>query len=231
MNKSSIEKRFGLAVKDWRERLRLSQDELATRAGLHRSYVSDLERGTRNISLKSIGKIAEAMRISIWNLFAEFNDQAGAQPLTTDEMVDILLVEDQPNDAELTLAALKDARVTNRIFVVRDGAAALDFLFATGSFSHRRPHDLPQIILLDLHLPGINGLEVLRRIKADARTRAISVVMLTGSQEEHDIVMSKKFGAETYIVKPVNAQNFSAAALRTSLHWALQKPDAVPERR
>lgn len=227
MEKSTIEKRFGLAVKDWRERLLLSQEELATRAGLHRSYISDMERGRRNISLKSIGKIADALRISVWNLFAEFNDRPGAEPLTTDELVDILLVEDQANDAELAVAALQQGKITNRIFVVRDGAAALDFLFATGSFSHRRPHDLPQIILLDLHLPKIDGLEVLRRIKADARTRAIPVVMLTGSQEERDIEMSKQLGAETYITKPVNAQNFSAAALRASLRWALLKPGAT----
>jgi len=138
--------------------------------------------------------------------------------------VDILLVEDQPNDAELTLEALKGTKIPNRIFVVRDGVEALDFLFATGRFSHRRPNDHPQIILLDLHLPKIDGLEVLRRIKADARTRTIPVVMLTSSQLESDIVMSKKLGAETYIMKPVDRQNFSAAALQLSLRWALFRP-------
>lgn len=224
MEQMTIEKRFGLAVKNWRERLLLSQEDLAVRAGLHRSYVSDLERGTRNISLKTIEKIAAAMQISVWNLFAEFNDKPGTEPLTTDEMVDILIVEDNSNDAELALAALKNAHISNRIFVVRDGAAALDFLHGTGSFSHRRPNDHPQIILLDLHLPKIDGLEVLRRIKADPRTKAIPVVMLTGSQRESDIVMSKKLGAETYIMKPVDQKNFNAAALQLSLQWALVRP-------
>src|SRR5687767_7701814 len=118
MEKITIEKRFGMAVKSWRERVHLSQEELATRAGLHRSYVSDMERGARNISLKSIGKVADALQISLWNLFAEFNDRSGAEPLTSDELVDILLVEDQANDAELTLEALRSAQVSNRIFVV-----------------------------------------------------------------------------------------------------------------
>lgn len=230
MERIAIEKRFGLAVKNWRERLRLSQEELAARAGVQRSYISDLERGARNISLKNIEKIADAFRISIWSLFTAFNTEPEAEPLTTDELVEILLVEDQPNDAELTLEALKCARVSERVFVVRDGAAALNFLFGAGEFSHRRPNDHPRVILLDLHLPKIGGLEVLRRIKADPRTRNIPVVMLTGSQQESDIVMSKKLGAATYIVKPVDANNFNAASLQLSLKWALLNPGSTSPR-
>lgn len=176
-----------------------------------------MERGARNISLKNIGKVADALQISLWSLFAEFNDRPGAEPLTSDDLVDILLVEDQVNDAELTLAALRNAQVSNRIFVVRDGVAALDFLFGPGSFSHRRPNDHAQIVLLDLHLPKTDGLEVLRRIKADPRTRSIPGVLLTGLQRECDIVSSKNLGAETYVMKPVDRQNFSAAALQLSL--------------
>jgi len=224
-----IEKRFGLAIKSWRSRLRLSQETLALRAGLHRTYISDIERGARNVSLRSVEKLADAMRISVWALFAEFNDQPGIEPLTTDELVDILLVEDQARDAELTLEVLKEGNITNRVFVVSDGAAALNFLFGTGEFSHRRPNDHPQVVLLDLHLPKIDGLEVLRRIKADPRTRGIPVVVLTSSKEDRNIHESKRLGAETYIVKPVDLQNFSAMTLKLSLQWALFKPTgAVP---
>lgn len=226
MEKDGIEKRFGIAVQNCRKRLRISQEELAERAGLRRTYLSDIERGARNISLKSVEKIADALGISIWNLFAELNDKPGTEPLTTDAMVDILLVEDNPNDEALTLHALKDGNISNRIYVVHDGAAALDFLFATGTFAHRRPTDHPQIILLDLNLPKIDGLEVLRRIKADPRTQSIPVVMLTGSKETRDIATSKQLGAETYIVKPVDMENFSAVTLQLSLQWALMKPAA-----
>src|SRR5688500_16478820 len=119
MEKVEIEKRFGAAVKQWRERLRVSQEELATRAGMQRSYIADVERGARNISLRNVEKLAEALRISVGALFSACGDNAGAEPLTTDQMVDILLVEDQHKDAELTLEALKAGNVTNRIFVVR----------------------------------------------------------------------------------------------------------------
>jgi len=224
MEKIGIEKRFGIAVQNCRKRLRISQEELAERAGLRRTYLSDIERGARNISLKSVEKIAEALGVSIWNLFAELNDKPGAQPLTLDEMVDILLVEDDPRDEELTMQALKEGNITNRIYVVRDGAAALDFIFANGSFAHRRPTDQPQIILLDLNLPNIDGLEVLRRIKADPRTQSIPVVMLTGSNDTRDIATARQLGAATYIMKPVDLKGFSAATLQLSLQWTLMKP-------
>jgi two-component system, response regulator len=147
-----------------------------------------------------------------------------AEPLPPDELVEILLVEDNENDVLLVTQALKNANITNRVFVMRDGAAALDFLFSAGEFAHRRNNDRPQVILLDLNLPKIDGLEVLRRIKADSRTRSIPVVVLTSSKEDLDISTAKHLGAETYIVKPVDFQNFSATALKLSLQWALLKP-------
>jgi two-component system, response regulator len=224
VERMEIEKRFGMAVRNWRTRLRISQEDLAAKAGLQRTYISDIERGTRNVSLKSVEKIADALRISIWTLFSDFNDHPGAAPLTTDELVDILLVEDRPEDAELTMEALKDGNITNRIYRVPDGAAALNFLFGTGEFSHRRPNDHPQVVLLDLHLPKIGGLEVLRRIKSDPRTSSIPVVVLTSSKDDRDVIESKRLGAETYIVKPVSLENFSAMTLKLSMHWALFKP-------
>ena len=137
--------------------------------------------------------------------------------------LNILLVEDNENDMFLTMQALKKANLTNRIFVVRDGAAALNYLFCTGEFAYRRLNDQPQVILLDLNLPKIDGLEVLRRVKADARTRAIPVVVLTASRDDAAIATCKRLGAETFIAKPVNFQNFSAMTLQLSLQWALLK--------
>lgn len=224
MEKISIEKRLGVSVKNWRTRLKLPQDDLARRAGFHRSYISDIERGARNISLKSIEKLADALGVSVVTLFADVDSRPGSTPLRTDEMVDILLVEDNDNDTLLVVQALKTAHLTNRIFVVRDGAAALDFLFCRGEFAYRRLNDHPQVILLDLNLPKIDGLEVLRRVKADPRTRAIPVVVLTASKFDDAIATCKRLGAESFIAKPVDFQNFSTMTLQLSLQWVLLKP-------
>jgi two-component system response regulator len=221
MKKVDIEKRFGIALQNWRKRLRVSQEDLASRIGLHRSYLSDVEQGKRNVTLKTMEKLTDALGISVWTFFSEFNDKPGTEPLTTDELVDILLVEDDARDAELTLRALREGNIASRIYVARDGVEALDFLFATGVFAHRRPNDQPKIILLDLHLPKIDGIEVLRRVKADSRTRSIPVVVLTGSKEHSAIATTKNLGADTYIVKPVDLKSFSAATLQLSLQWIL----------
>jgi two-component system, response regulator len=224
MEKIAIEKRLGISVKSWRTRLKIPQDDLAKRAGFHRSYISDIERGSRNVSIKSIEKLADALGISVLTLFADLDTKAGSSPLRSDEMVDILLVEDNDNDTLLVVQALKKANLTNRIFVVRDGAAALNFLFCTGEFAYRRLNDHPQVILLDLNLPKIDGIEVLRRVKADTRTRHIPVVVLTASKFDDSIAVCKRLGAESFIAKPVDFQSFSAMTLQLSLQWALLKP-------
>jgi CheY-like chemotaxis protein/DNA-binding XRE family transcriptional regulator len=227
MEKLAIEKRLGLSVKNWRNRLELPQEALARRAGFHRSYISDIERGARNVPLKSIEKLADALGVSVQTLFADVDIKSGCTPLRTDEMVDILLVEDNDNDTLLVVQALKKANLTNRIFVVRDGAQALDFLFCTGQFAYRRLNDHPQVILLDLNLPKIDGLEVLRRVKADNRTHDIPVVVLTASKYDDAIAICKRLGAESFIAKPVDFQNFSAMTLQLSLQWALLKPNSL----
>jgi CheY-like chemotaxis protein/predicted XRE-type DNA-binding protein len=227
VEKIAIEKRLGISVKNWRTRLGLPQDALALRAGLQRSYISDVERGSRNVSLKSIEKLADALGISVLTLFSDVSSKAPAEALQADELAEILLVEDDADDVLLVTEALKNANITNRIFVVRDGAAALDFLFCTGEFAYRKTNDQPQVILLDLGLPKIDGLEVLRRIKTDARTRSIPVVVLTSSKEDASIATCKRLGANTYIVKPVDFDNFSAATLQLQLQWALLKPAAL----
>ena len=135
--------------------------------------------------------------------------------------IEILLVEDNPNDVELTLDAFAQNQVSNHIHVVRDGAEALEFLFCTGRYAERRIENGPKVVLLDLKLPKVDGLEVLRRIKADARTRRIPVVALTTSREERDIVESYDLGVNSYIIKPVDFQQFNEAARTLGMYWLL----------
>lgn len=141
--------------------------------------------------------------------------------MNTTPAVEILLVEDSPEDLELALRSLKRSNLTNRIEVARDGAEALDFIFCEGAFAGRRIEDVPKVILLDLKLPKIDGLEVLRRIKSDARTRSIPVVMLTSSREQRDVIESYRLGVNSYIVKPVNFEGFLAAVSELGMYWLL----------
>ena len=134
---------------------------------------------------------------------------------------EILLVEDNPNDLELTLHTLKRNKISNSIQVARDGAEALDFLFCKGEFDGRDHHDQPKIILLDLKLPKVDGLEVLRAIKGDAKTRHIPVVILTSAREEQDIVESYSVGVNSYIVKPVDFEQFTESVRQVGLYWLL----------
>ncbi|HEX7614964.1 MAG TPA: response regulator [Thermoanaerobaculia bacterium] len=134
---------------------------------------------------------------------------------------DILIVEDNPSDAELTLRALKKAHVANDVHVVRDGAEALEFLFARGAYAGRAGSALPRVVLLDLKLPKVDGLEVLRRVKADERTKAIPVIVLTSSREEKDLVASYDRGANSFIVKPVESEKFFDAVKEIGLYWLL----------
>ncbi len=135
--------------------------------------------------------------------------------------VEILLVEDNPNDVELTLHALRKNHISNRIHVVRDGVEALEFIFCTGAYAGRNIQETPKVILLDLKLPKVDGLEVLQRIKEDPRLRATPVVVLTSSCEESDVVKSYRFGVNSYIVKPVNFKKFTEAVQQLGLYWLL----------
>ena len=141
--------------------------------------------------------------------------------MTPLEDVEILLVEDNPNDVELTLRALQKQNLSNKVFVVKDGAEALDFVFATGAYSQRKIEKRPKVVLLDLKLPKVDGIEVLRRIKADSRTNHIPVVMLTSSREEQDLVRSYKLGANAYVVKPVDFRSFIDAVRQLGAFWAV----------
>jgi two-component system, response regulator len=135
--------------------------------------------------------------------------------------IEILLVEDNPDDAELALRALKEDNLANRIEVVTDGEEALDFLFARGIYSERKVESGPKIVLLDLKLPKVDGLEVLRAVKNDPRTKIIPVIVMTSSTEEKDIVESYRLGVNSYIVKPVDFDKFIASVRDLGLYWLL----------
>jgi two-component system response regulator len=135
--------------------------------------------------------------------------------------VEILLVEDNPNDVELTLRALKKNNLTNKVHVVKDGAEALEYIFATGAYASRDSNNNPKVILLDLKLPKVDGLEVLRQIKSNERTKMIPVVVLTSSKEERDLVESYKLGANSFITKPVDFESFVKAVKELGLYWLL----------
>lgn len=131
----------------------------------------------------------------------------------------ILLVEDNPDDETLTLRAFRKANIVNEVVVARDGAEALDYLFGTGKYAGRDPRERPAVILLDLKLPKIDGIEVLRRLRADDRTRLTHVVIITTSREEQDVIRGYELGANSYICKPVNFEEFAKVAQQIGLYW------------
>ncbi len=131
----------------------------------------------------------------------------------------ILLVEDNPDDEALTLRALKINKIANRVVVARDGEEALDYLFGTGAYAARDPRETPTVILLDLKLPKIDGLEVLRRLRANEHTQFVPVVILTSSREEQDRLQGYKLGVNSYVVKPVDFHQFSEAIKSMGLYW------------
>ena len=133
----------------------------------------------------------------------------------------ILLVEDNPDDEALTIRALKKNNIGNKVVVARDGAEALDFLFFTGAFADNDPRDVPQVILLDLKLPKVDGLEVLRQIRADERTHLLPVVILTSSKEEQDRIRGYSLGANSYVRKPVDFNQFVEAVRQLGLYWLI----------
>lgn len=135
--------------------------------------------------------------------------------------VELLLVEDDPRDLELALRALKKANFGNRIEVARDGAEALEFIFGEGAHAGRRVEDGPKVVLLDLKLPKVDGLEVLQRIRSDPRTKMTPVVVLTSSKEQRDLVESYRLGVNSYVVKPVSFEQFADAVQQLGLYWLL----------
>jgi two-component system response regulator len=137
----------------------------------------------------------------------------------------ILLVEDNPDDEELTLLALKESNILNEVVVARDGVEALEYLFATGRYADRDPRRIPQLVLLDLKLPKLDGLEVLKRLRADPHTQLLPVVILTSSSQEEDVIASYRGGANSYVRKPVDFHRFADAIKQMGMYWLLLNED------
>lgn len=231
---TELQTRLGNAVRTHRRRLGITQEELAWRAAMHRTYLADIERGGRNITLRSVAHLADALQIPLESLLAGTRElRKGDSPATASAITigNVLLVEDNEADVELTLRAFDRARFTNPIRVARDGQEALDLLFGHGKSAKRRP-PLPGLVLLDLNLPKVSGLEVLRRIKTDPLTRRIPVVILAVSRRDRDIIECSRLGAENYMIKPVSFDGFCKLTPQLSLRWALldQETGAGPAR-
>jgi len=234
MSRLDIVSRFGESVRTLRHRMGISQEALAERADLHRTYVAGIEAGVRNVTLRIVDKLAEALEVSAATLLSSDGESADRQPdprpeSSVGKFVDILLVEDNSDDAELTLRAFKQARFANFVHVVRDGQETLDYIFCRGHYGSRRFEERPKLLLLDLNLPKVSGLEVLRRIKADRRTQMIPVVVLTVSKRDRDIAECRRLGALSYIMKPLDFQRLSEVTPELSLNWGLFK-SSVPLR-
>jgi CheY-like chemotaxis protein len=137
------------------------------------------------------------------------------------ETTEILFIEDNDNDIQLTLRALRKRNLTNQIHIIKDGEEALEYIFSMGKYSGRDITVKPKLILLDLKLPKVDGLEILKQVKSDERTKSIPVVMLTSSREENDMIQSYNYGVNSYIVKPINFNKFSEAVASLGLYWLL----------
>lgn len=228
MNETNVKMSFAGAVRSWRKKLGLTQEELAERADLHRTYISDVERGARNLSLESISKLAQALAVSVSTLFSSANGPTvESGTVEGRQIVEILLVEDNPDDVELTLHAFQRVRFANRVHVVGDGTEALDFLFCRGLYATRNADQRTQVVLLDLGLPRMSGIEVLRRLRAEEQTRRLPVVVLTVSQKERDMAECRRLGVETYLTKPVNLAGLSEVTPQLQLDWALVRTPVV----
>ena len=138
-----------------------------------------------------------------------------------DSKVEILLVEDNPHDAEMTIRALKKVNLANKLIHVKDGAEALDFIFSRGAFADRNTADKPKVILLDIKMPKVDGIEVLRQIKSDPFTKTIPVVIMTSSKEEQDVFTSYDLGVNSYVVKPVDFEGFAKAVSELGFYWLI----------
>jgi CheY-like chemotaxis protein len=213
---------LGASVRSRRFRLGISQEQLAERAGLHRTYIAGIEGGGRNITLKSIQKLAHALETSAGTLLAE------SEKKSRTDVVSLLLVEQDAKDLESTLESFRRARLTNQVHVARDGEAALDFLFCRGKHSIRRGEPLPQMVLLNLELPKVSGLEVLRRVKADKETGMIHFIVLASSVKDEQLGEALRLGAATHLLKPVSFPDFSRVMPKLNLDWTLSHSTAVP---
>ncbi len=221
-----IQTNLGDTVRLCRKRLGLTQEELAWQADMHRTYIADIERGGRNLTLRVLAQLAAALRVSVGFLLARaegaeipFDSPVAQAPQT--EPGELLLIEDNAADAELAVRSLNSVRVLNRVAVVGDGSEALDFVYGRGAYKARAGKSNPLLIILDLNLPTVPGVDVLRQLKADPRSKDIPVVVLSGSHDEREIAQCARLGAENYILKPLTFDSLRKVTLRLQFGWAL----------
>ena len=225
-----LQTKLGLVVRRWRQQLGITQEELAWRASLHRTYIADIERGARNVTLRSIASLAKALQVTMGNLLSHAAAPAGtalrhAAKTAPTEAQEILLIEDSAMDAALTARAFKRAKITNPLKIVGAAEDGLDYLFGKGRHAKRK-RTRPQLILLDLNLPQMSGLEFLRQIKNDELTRDIPVVVLTVSQSDRMIIECGRLGAVNYIVKPFGIESFVRVTPKLNLHLTVGLPSS-----
>ena len=217
-----------------RQRLGITQEELAWRANIHRTYIADIERGARNMTLRTVDNLAKALQLTVGNLLMYAADptdgesNGGIAP-APHQPSEILLIEDNATDVAITARAFKRARIANPLKVVREGEDAMVYLYGSGR-RYGRQASRHQLILLDLNLPQMSGVEVLRRIKGDERTADIPVVVLTVSQHDRVIIECGRLGAENYIVKPLGLESLVKVTPKLNLHLTLGPPAGAQPR-
>lgn len=199
-------------IRERRLELGLSQAELSGKADLHRTYISEVERGTQNLTIETLSKLADALETSVLVLM----EDATRAIRFTESPIQILLAEDSSADIHMVERSLKASKLPTELKVLTDGRETLDYLTQKGNHSAAA---LPDLILLDLHLPRKNGYEILREIKADSRLKQIPVVVLTNSESNVDVSKSYELHANTFITKPVSQKKFQEAILRVLDYW------------
>lgn len=215
---ANIQQNFGTVIRALRRERNLSQEELANLSGLHRTYITDIERGTRNVSLKNITRIAAAMNLSLQEMFM-LVDQCSrdernilsdsiAKGSFRDEPIEIVLIEDDQNFVELTLYALNKGNIINHVRVLHDGEEAQRYLFDKRMVENEKK-PIPGVILLDLFLPLIDGFQLLENIKNNESTKNIPVVVMTSSVSRADMDRCLALGVEAYLTKPISIENFT----------------------
>ena len=230
-----IQSKLGRSVRECRHKLGITQEELGWRSNLHRTYIADIERGARNLTLNSIVNLARALRVTVRDLLASATLPAGKAPRMGPEgpprgVGEILLIEDSATDTALTRRALKLAGFSNPFVAVRSAEEGLDYVFGRKPSASRQPRR-PQLILLDLNLPRMSGLDFLRWIKADHRTRDIPVVVLTVSRTDQAIIECAQLGAQNYIVKPFGIDSLVRVTPKLNLRLTLAPPGRAASRR
>ncbi|HVU18933.1 MAG TPA: response regulator [Candidatus Didemnitutus sp.] len=213
---------LGAKVRAHRLRMGITQEELAWRADMHRTYIADIECGGRNVTLRSVANLARALEVSVADLVAEACQGANGNGVEKPAKAtgDILLVEDNAADIELTQHAFASVNLLNSVRIARDGQEAIDLLLGKGAFEKNGPLT-PRLILLDLNLPKISGLEVLRQIRRHKPTVDVPVVIVTVSLRHEAIAECRRLGATQHIQKPLRFENLSHVVSKLNLHWAL----------